>query len=189
MCLSNASNKIFNQWIIGKISTWPAQEDQMLAWQRKRRWIEDPNQFPPFHGNQSTSCPSDSKYPEMVQRESNGSREHVPRNPHRLTPSVCMLLENGHHFNLHLDIKWIFEPKIAAGPYLKLHVSTLNIKSQLHYINTCKSIFDLSATLIKAMYYHWPVTRLWLHDKLTWSHSMANTNKPNRQPSIIKMTV
>lgn len=28
-----------------------------------------------------------------------------------------------------------------------------------------------------------------LHDKHTWSHNMARTNKPNRQPSIIKMTV
>jgi len=25
--------------------------------------------------------------------------------------------------------------------------------------------------------------------KLTWSHNMANTNKPNKQPSIIKITV
>lgn len=28
-----------------------------------------------------------------------------------------------------------------------------------------------------------------LHDKHTWSHNMARTNKPNRQPSIINMTV
>ena len=28
----------------------------------------DPDRFPPFHGNRSTSCPSDSKYPKMALR-------------------------------------------------------------------------------------------------------------------------
>ena len=28
----------------------------------------DPDRFPPFHGNRSTYCPSDSKYPEMALR-------------------------------------------------------------------------------------------------------------------------
>lgn len=58
--------------------------------------------FPLFHGNWSTSCTSDSKYPEMIFRES--ITKHFPEVacpgcPYILTPSALMLSENGTIFS------------------------------------------------------------------------------------------